>query len=195
MSGSKGGGTSTTTSTPLTKEQYDPYGYAYRKLLFPKLYDKYDQGLSDEEKSYYRGQGLGEVEKAYSASEKGLRENLARTGIGPGDGASAESIADLLRQKLIGRAGVGTDLIGKDIGTKQQNLVNLMNLISDSGMVGTSGSTTKQEANQGSTVGNVIKGSLGGALGGWGLGSSIGSIGGPWGALGGAVLGGLGGLF
>src|SRR5512139_1910853 len=110
-----GGGSqpsSTTVSTPLTKKQYDPTGYKYRENLLPKLQAKYDTGLTNQEKSYYRGQGLGEVESNYGAGMKQLQENFARAGIGPNDGAFAESILDMIRNKTIDRSRVGVDLTG-----------------------------------------------------------------------------------
>lgn len=202
MGGSKGGGSSTTTNVPLTKQQYDPTGYAYREKLLPKLFDKYDTGLSDKEMSYYRGQGVEGVENTYGAGMKTLKENLARAGMGPGDGAYAESILDLVRQKLGARAGVDTDLTGKDIGMKQQNLQNLSNLIADSGTVGSGGSTQTVSGTGGSGVKSVLGGALSGGMGGLGLMGGLAKAGvlganpsmWPW-ALGGAVLGGLGGLF
>ena len=196
MGGSKGGGSSTTVNTPLTKQQYDPTGYAYREKLLPKLFDKYDTGLTDKEMSYYRGLGVGDVEKTYGAGMKTLKENLARTGMGPGDGAYAESILDMMRDKLGARAGVGVDLTGKDIGMKQQNLQNLLSLIADSGVAGTAASTQTVSGGGGSTAKGVLGGALSGGMGGLALGSTAALNPYMWPlAIGGAVLGGLGGLF
>lgn len=198
MGGSKPA-SQTTTNTPLTKQQYDPTGYKYREELLPKLASKYDLGLTDKEKSYYRGAALGDVNKAFGSGQKVLRENFARSGIGPNDGAFAESLADLLREKTVSQAGVGTDITGKDIAMKQQNLQNLLSLIADTGAVGTAGSTTTSTGPQSSTAKNAIGGLLGGGLGGLGLASSLGlGASNPafWPVIaGGAVLGGLGGLF
>lgn len=195
MGGSKSGGSSTTINQPLTKKQYDPTGYKYREQLLPKLYGKYDIGLTPREIAQYRGQGIADIERTYGSGLRSLRENLIRGGIAPSDGAFAESVGDLLRDRTGARANLNAAIMGQDIATKQMNLQNLLNLIADAGAIGTA-ATTQTYTMPGQSP---IKGALGGALGGGIGGAALGSIPAlsPYTiplAVGGAVLGGLGGL-
>ena len=139
--GSDGGGSSTTTNTMMPWAQYvPPEAYAAYKKLLPDLQAKQDMGLTPDEKAYYTGQGLTNLNASYTGASKDLSDNLARSGIG--GGARAEAFSNLGRSRVIGGATMGSDLIGKDIAQKGVNTANVMKAVGIPGQPAVTGSTT-----------------------------------------------------
>jgi hypothetical protein len=107
--------------------QVPPETYkAYQELL-PKLKAKSDIGLTPEEKDYFTGQGLTDINAGFAGAGKTLGENLARSGAR--GGAVTEAFGNLGRSKVLGTAKMRSDLTGLDIAQKGTNFDRLMRAI------------------------------------------------------------------
>lgn len=128
MSFGKSGGSG---STKYQKwQQYvPPEVYSTFKWVLPKLADKYDTGLTGEEKGYYTGQMRNQVGESYEAGTKSLADTLARSGISPTSGAATESSADLLRGKMTSEAQGHSAIQGMDIQKKDANTDRLLKML------------------------------------------------------------------
>jgi len=154
--GSSGGGGTTTTTTKnetLPWASYVPpetYG-AYKELM-PKLGQKYDVGLSPEERTFYTGRAMTDIGKQYGSASKGLTESLARSGVGPTSGAAVESLSDLARNRAASGAEALGNISGMDLQKKSENLANIMKAISIPGspiQIGSTSNTQYSPANTG----------------------------------------------
>lgn len=146
-SGSGGGSTTSNTynQTKSWAEYVPPETYAAYKKVMPKLGAKYDVGLTPEEKSYYSGQAIGDVDKQFAGASKSLNDQLARSGISGRSGAALEAFNDLNRSRAVAGASAYGGMTGLDLQKKNENLQNIMKGISLPGSPIQVGSTTQTQ--------------------------------------------------
>ena len=145
-SGGSGSGGGTTTTNNTTTNQTLPWAgyvppetYAAYKNVLPQIEARATTGLTPEEKAYYTGQGLTDVNQATAGASKALTDNLARSGVK--GGAAAEAYSDLARSSVTGKAGMVSQLQGMDITQKNANVDRLLKAIALPGSPITTGTT------------------------------------------------------
>ena len=156
MSTPSGGGGGGTTSTTTNNQTLPWSGYvppetykAYQETI-PKLEAKGDVGLTPEEKAYYTGQGLTDVNTTYQGAKTNLGENLARSGAR--GGAVTEAYGNLERSNVMGKSSMLSNLQGMDLSQKSANTDRLLKAIALPGSpvtTGTSGITSYNPSKSG----------------------------------------------
>lgn len=123
---SSGGGSTTYKSW---QEYVPPEVSKTLRWVLPKLSEKYDVGLTGEEKGYYTGQMRDQVGKSYEAGTQSLADTLARSGMPRSSGAALESRSDLLRGKMTSEAQGHSAIQGMDLQRKDVNTDRLLKML------------------------------------------------------------------
>lgn len=98
------------------------------KALAPYLWENYDVGLTDEEKTLYRSEGKTNILQASKANVNNIKNNFASQGLK--GGAVATNIKDALNATLPQFANLETGIMKADIAKKQQSLGDIFTYLS-----------------------------------------------------------------